>query len=148
MFWNTFINQSMLELCSLIFLGVFDFFWFMPRVSSCWWVPRSTFHFFLLLEFPWSVTVSCVREVDGAEELVDKTRYDEWYMIWCVAMKFLAIFDEMWFLATRPMVTVPLFFTEFSQVKKNVGVFSRSITVTKKSNSRTCTVPSSFACWL
>ena len=37
--------------------------------------PRSHFHFFLLLEFPCLVTVSCdedVGEVDVEEELVDK----------------------------------------------------------------------------
>ena len=48
------------------------------------------------------------------------------------AMNFLATFDEMWFLASGPMVTVPKFFAS----ERTAGVFSRSSTVRKTSNSR------------
>ena len=64
-----------------------------------------------------SVTVSCdedVGEVVELEELMDKT--DTTNGTWFgVAMNFLAILDEMWFLATRPTETFPKFFAEFSK---------------------------------
>ena len=65
-------------------------------------------------------------------------------MIWCAAMNFLAFLDGMWFLATRPMITVPKFFAEFSPSERTAGVFSRSVTVTNKFK-RTKTRASSFA---
>ena len=60
-------------------------------------------------------------------------------------MNFLAFLDGMWFLATRPVITVPKLFAEFSPSERTAGVFSRSITVTNKCNSRTKTVASSFS---
>ena len=49
----------------------------------------------------------------------------EWYMIWCVAINFLAIVDEMWFLATGPMVTVAKFFAMFSKWKTCWCIFKK-----------------------
>ena len=60
-------------------------------------------------------------------------------------MNFLAFLDGMWILATRPMITVPKFFAEFSPSERTAGVFSRSVAVTNKFNSRTKTRASSFA---
>ena len=60
-----------------------------------------------------------------------------------VAVDLFAIFDEMWFLTTGPMVVVPWSSQSFPS-ERTPGVSSRSITVTSKSNSRTYTVASSF----
>ena len=65
-----------------------------------------------------SVTVSCdedVGEVDEVEELVDQpgtTNGTSFDVSQCIIF---GIYDEMWFLATRSMVTVPIFFEEFSK---------------------------------
>ena len=76
------------------------------------------------------VTVSCDEDVgkvgeDEAEEVVNRPRDNEWYKVCCVAIAFIAIFDEMWFLATRPMVIVPKFFAEFSTRKNCRCIFKK-----------------------
>ena len=89
-------------------------FLFMPRVSSCWRIPSRAF------------TSACCWNCRDSHNFLRwrcwrsrwrrgtrwQTRYDESSMIWRVAMNFIAFLDEMWFLATRPMVTVPRFFAE------------------------------------
>ena len=60
-----------------------------------------------------SVTVSFdkdVGEVDEVEEFVDKPKKTNG-----TSFDFPAIFGEMWFLTTGPMVTIPKFFTDFSK---------------------------------
>ena len=90
------------------------------------------------------VTVSCdedVREVDEEEELADKPSMTNGTCFDVSQWIFLAFLDEMWFLATGPMVTVLKFFAEFSKWRNCQCIFH-----TNKFNSRTYTVPSSFAC--
>ena len=88
------------------------------------------------------LTISCdedVGKVDEIEEPVDKssTTSGTWFDVsqWI----FLAIFDEVWFQATSPVVTLHKFFADFSKWK-NCRCIYRSITVTNKSNSGTFAV--------
>ena len=53
-------------------------------------------------------------------------------------MNFLAFLDDMWFLATRPMITVPKILRIIFRVR------AQSVYVTNKSSSLTYTVASSF----
>ena len=66
------------------------------------------------------VTASCDEDVgdvgeDELEEHVDRrgTTNDTWFAV--LHSIFLAIFDEMWFLATGPMEIIPVLFAEFSE---------------------------------
>ena len=42
-------------------------------------------------------------------------RNNEGYVVRCVAIDVSAIFDEMWFLTTGPMVVIPVIFEKFSK---------------------------------
>ena len=55
------------------------------------------------------VTVSC------DEDVGDVGDYNEWYAVRSIAIDLSAIFDEMWFLTTGPMVATPVIFAEFSE---------------------------------
>ena len=62
------------------------------------------------------VTVSCDEEVgeDEGEELIDRPRTTMGTQF-CVAIDLPAIFDEMWFLTSGPMLIKPVIFAEFSE---------------------------------
>ena len=49
------------------------------------------------------------------EELVDKTRDNHWYVFRRAALYPSAIFDELWFLATSPLVGISVILAEFSE---------------------------------
>ena len=92
--------------------------WFLARTftSSCCWNFRVSHSF---------VRWRCCRRSKWGRGSRWKTKFDEWYVISCVAMKFLAIFDEMWFLATDLMVTVPKVFAEFSKWENCRCIFKK-----------------------
>ena len=70
-------------------------------------IPRSHFHF-LMLEIPrLSQFPEDVGEGDEEEELVDKPGTTNGAVLQQI---FLSVPDELWFLATLPMITVPNFF--------------------------------------
>ena len=60
-------------------------------------------------------------------------------------MKYLAIFDKMWFLATGPMVTVLQILRIVFQVRELPVYSQEACTFKNKINSRTKTVASSVA---
>ena len=105
-------------------------------------IPRSYFHFFLLLEFPCQSQFPAMKMLEKqVEELVDKpgTRVDvsQW-----ISLPFL-MRCGFW-----PLVHWSLYPNSSQSFPsgRTAGVFSRSITVTNKSNSRMYTVASCFVC--
>ena len=73
------------------------------------------------------IIVSCDEDVEEAgedkvEELVDRPRDNEWYIVRCFAFDSFAIFGEMWFLTTGPVVGVPMILAELPQLE-NCGCF-------------------------
>ena len=62
------------------------------------------------------VSASCDENVgDVGEDELEELKDNEWKVIRRVAIDLPAIFDEMWFLTTGPMVIVPVIFAEFSE---------------------------------
>ena len=76
------------------------------------------------------VTVSCDENVgevgeDELEELVDRPSKNEWYVVGRFAIDLSAMFDELWFLTTGPMVITPVIFAEFSKWEKCRCIFKK-----------------------
>ena len=69
----------------------------------------------------------------------------EGYIVWKIANNSLAIFGEMCFLTAGPGIGFPMILAELPETK-NCANFSRSITVTNKSNSLTFSVASFLVC--
>ena len=119
MFWNTFMCQTVPEL-------LWPFWRIMRRVSSyfltqtltsCGCGLRRSYGF-----LRWRCRRSGVAE---HEELVDRPgQRRERYVVRCVAIDLPAIFDEMWFLITGPMVlfqrkSLPIKFRKSAGNSKN-----------------------------
>ena len=90
---------------------------------------------------------SCDEDVEEAgedevEELRRQARDNEWYAVRCIAIDFLSMFGETWFLTAGMVVGISQSF----QRERTGTVPPRSITVTNKTNSLKYTVASSLVC--
>ena len=88
---------------------------------------HSYSHFFLLLDV--SVVASILRWRcrrswwRWSRRTCRWTKDNEWYMVRCVAIDVRAIFDEMWFLTTGPVVSIPMIFAELPEWKNCGCIF-------------------------
>ena len=76
------------------------------------------------------VTVSCDEDVgevgeDEVEELVDRPGMTNGTWFDVSQLNFLPFFDEMWFLTTGPMVSIPVIFAGFSKWKNCHCIFKK-----------------------
>ena len=88
---------------------------------------------------------SCDEDVGdvGEEKLVDRAGTTNGTKSAVLHSIRLPFFDELWFLTTSPMLSITVIIAKFPS-GRTAGVSSRSIVVTKKSNSPTYTVASCF----
>ena len=97
--------------------------------------PRDGFHrhsspmnsLLSVTGFSVRITESCDDDVeesgeDEVEELFRQTMDYEWYIVWSIANNSFAIFGEMWFLTTGPVLGIPMILAELPETK-NCGSF-------------------------
>ena len=76
------------------------------------------------------VTASCDEDVRDASTtklkvLINKPKDNDWYVVLRAALYPSAIFDELWFLTTGPLVGKPVIFAEFSEGENCRCIFEK-----------------------
>ena len=131
----------------LLFLLILQFFlWILA--AGFLEALHSYLYFFLILDFLYLCSLSvrrCWLLWRRWWRCRWRSKNHKWYIVGYIAINLLVIFDEMWFLTAGPVVSIHMILAELPE-RKNCGVFSRSITLTNKSNRSTYTAAPSPVC--